>query len=233
MATPGLPSGVPLAGTYPSMPASQGQPIADGGTVRYPSLRRTCLCRKDGKAQIPTARTPAQRRLPFFPNRFFPLGAGVRTSLRFSFFGLAGVFAAFLPVSGIPSSTIENCSLRSCARMRSRITCTRSPARKLRPHALADNLVRILAPRVAVVAQRVDRHQPLDKQVRQLDKQPILGRIQHQRGKLLAHPVLHEADLLPLHQLALGLGRAALGQAGLLRNLRQLRLRNRRLAGEC
>ncbi len=32
-----------------------------------------------------------------------------------------------------PSSTIENCSLRSCARMRSRITCTRSPARKRRP----------------------------------------------------------------------------------------------------
>ena len=45
--------------------------------------------------------------------------------------------------------------------------------------------------------------------------------IQHQRGKLLAHAVLHEADLLPLHQFAFGLGGAALGLAGLLGNLRQ------------
>ena len=95
--------------------------------------------------------------------------------------------------------------------------------------ALADNLMRILAPGVAVVAQRVDGHQPFDKQIGQLDKEPVFSGVQHQRGKLLADLVLHEANLLPLHQLAFGLGCASLGLAGLFGNLRQFGLGDGRL----
>ena len=92
--------------------------------------------------------------------------------------------------------------------------------------------MRILTPGIAVAAQRVDGHQPLDKQIGQLDKEAEFGRVQHQRGKLLAHAVLHEANLLPLHQLAFGFGGAALGLAGFLGDLGQLGLRNWRLPGE-
>ena len=103
--------------------------------------------------------------------------------------------------------------------MRSRITWTRSPARKRRPHALADDLVCVLAPGVAVVAQRVDGHQAFDKQIGQFDEQAVFVGVQHQRGKLLADAILHEADLLPLHEFAFGLCGAALGLAGFFGNL--------------
>src|ERR1035438_7617861 len=75
-----------------------------------------------------------QRRLLFLLIFFGGLNFGREASLRELFFGLFELpGTAFLPVRGMPSSTIENCSLRSAARMRSRITCTRSPERKRRP----------------------------------------------------------------------------------------------------
>ena len=100
------------------------------------------------------------------------------------------------------------------------------------PPALANDLVRVFAPRVAVVAQRVDRNQAFDKQVGEFDEEAVLGGVEHQRGKFLANPVLHEAHLFPLHQLALGFGSAALGLAGFLGDLRQLGFGNRRLSAE-
>ncbi len=72
-----------------------------------------------------------------YPRRFFPCFRLFREPCPVSFrtfFAFAG-FPAGFPVSGNPSSTIENCSLRSCARIRSSITCTRSPARNRRPTA--------------------------------------------------------------------------------------------------
>ncbi len=96
--------------------------------------------------------------------------------------------------------------------------------------ALADDLVRVFAPGVAVVAQRVDGDQALDKKVGELDEEAVFGGVEHQGGKFLADAVLHEANLLPLHQLALGLGGAALGLAGFLGDLRELGFGNGRFA---
>ncbi len=56
-----------------------------------------------------------QRRFPFLTNRFFIFEAGGAAPLRLPFFVLAGFagFAGLLPVKTSPSSTMENCSLRS------------------------------------------------------------------------------------------------------------------------
>ncbi len=96
----------------------------------------------------------------------------------------------------------------------------------------ADDFVCVFAPSVAIVAQRIDRHQSLDEEIGQFDKEPVFRGVQHQAGKFLADAVLHEADFLPLHQFALSFGGAALGEAGFLRNLGQLRLGNRRALRE-
>ena len=100
------------------------------------------------------------------------------------------------------------------------MTCTRSPARKRRPSAVADDFVGVFAPGVAVVAQRVDGDQAFDEEVGEFDEEAVFGGVQHQRGKLFADAVLHEADLLPLDQFAFGLGGAALGLAGFFGDLR-------------
>ena len=144
--------------------------------------------------------------------------------LRLFFFDFEGGGAALLPVSGNSSSTRANWSLRSCARMRSRMTWTRSPARKRRPDALADDFMRVLAPGVAVAAQRVDGHEALDEEVGELDEEAVFGGVEHQRGELVADAVLHEANFLPLDQFALGFGGAALGLAGFFGDLGELGL---------
>ena len=92
--------------------------------------------------------------------------------------------------------------------------------------------MRVLAPGVAVVAQGVDGHEALDEQVGQLDKEAVLGRVEDKGGKLLADAVLHEANLLPLDQFALGLGGAALGLAGLFGDLGEFGFGDGRFAGE-
>ena len=73
--------------------------------------------------------------------------------------------------------------------------------------------MRVLAPGVAVVAERVDGYEALDKEISQLDEEAEFGGVEHQGGKLFAHLVLHEADFLPLDQFAFGFGGATLGLA--------------------
>src|ERR1035441_3016644 len=77
--------------------------------------------------------------------------------------------------------------------------------------AFADNFVRVFTPGVAIVTQRVYRHQALNKEIGKFDEESVLGWIQHQACKLLADTVLHESNFLPLHQLSFshGLPRAA------------------------
>src|ERR1700691_778499 len=82
--------------------------------------------------------------------------------------------------------------------------------RKLAPRALADNLAHILVIGVAVPRQRVDGHQTLDEHLLQLDEEAVLGGADGHRPELLSQPRFHEFDLLPLHQFALGIRRAAL-----------------------
>src|ERR1039458_1094087 len=80
------------------------------------------------------------------------------------------------------------------------VSCAESAAR-----ALSNHFVRVFTPCVAVVAHRIDGYQSFDEHISQFNKQAKLRGVQHQRGKLLADPVFHEANLLPLDQFALGL----------------------------
>ena len=99
----------------------------------------------------------------------------------------------------------------------------------MRPHAIADDLVGVFAPGVAVVAQRVDRDQPFDEQVGEFHKEAKLGGIEDEPGEFFAHAILHEADLFPFHEFAFGFGGAALGLARLLGDLREFGFWDRRL----
>ena len=93
--------------------------------------------------------------------------------------------------------------------------------------ALADDLARVFVVGVAVVDQRVQRDQSFDKQIGELDKESELGDADDQAVEVFADAILHELDLLPLHQLALGFVGAALGVAGLFGDLVKLFERDR------
>ena len=97
------------------------------------------------------------------------------------------------------------------------VACTEAATR-----ALADNLVRVLAPGIAVGAEGVDGDKPLDKEIGELDKEAVFGGVEDEGGELFADAVLHEADFLPLDQFALGFGGAALGVAGFFGDLGEL-----------
>ena len=56
----------------------------------------------------------------------------------------------------------------------------------------------------------------------QLDEEAVLRGADDQRVELLADALLHELDLLPLHQLALGIGGAALGLRAFVRDRAQI-----------
>src|SRR3984885_4381210 len=81
---------------------------------------------------------------------------------------------------------------------------------------LSDNLARILAEGVVVALQTQDGHQALNKEAVELDKTAVLGHAQDHCFEVVPQPVLHELDLFPLHQLALGIFGAALCLAGLI-----------------
>ena len=89
------------------------------------------------------------------------------------------------------------------------------------PAALADDLLGIFVIRVAVVGERGKRDQAFDEEVHQFDKHAELGDADDQTLKFLAYAVLHEFDLLPLHQLAFGVIGPAFGKTRLLRDFVQ------------
>ncbi len=74
---------------------------------------------------------------------------------------------------------------------------------------------------ILVIRQRRQMDEPFDERVGQLDEQAVRADTGHVTVELLADPVRHEADLLPLHQFALGLGRAPLPLRRVLRHGRQ------------
>ena len=80
---------------------------------------------------------------------------------------------------------------------------------------LADDLARVLVVAVIVVGERVERDQAFDEQVGKFDEEAELGDAGDQAVEVFAHAVLHELDLLPFHEFALGLVGAALGVTGL------------------
>jgi len=134
--------------------------------------------------------------LAFSAEPLLPLGGGWRSVFAFAFLSLRRRCAGFLPVSGMPSSTIENCSLRSWPGCDPDHLHTIAGAEASTP-ALAYDFVGVFAPGVAVVAQRVDGTRPRQtgRSARRTGR--ICG-IEHQSGKLLANSILHEANFLPL-----------------------------------
>ena len=75
---------------------------------------------------------------------------------------------------------------------------------------------------VVVIGHRRDVHQPLDEVLDQLDEQPERGDAGDVALEFVADLVGHEADLLPLHQLALGIGGAPFPLGGMPRHFRQV-----------
>ena len=53
------------------------------------------------------------------------------------------------------------------------------------------------------------------KEVVEFDEEAVLGAGENDSGEVFADAILHEADLLPLHEFAFGVVGAALGLAGL------------------
>src|SRR2546423_8605242 len=86
---------------------------------------------------------------------------------------------------------------------------------------LARDLLGVLAVSVAVVRHRRERHEAFDEHIEQLDEEAELGHADDQSLELFADAIAHELDLLPLHQLALGVVGAALGLAGFVGDLVQ------------
>src|SRR6185437_376670 len=62
--------------------------------------------------------------------------------------------------------------------------------------------------------------------LRQLDEKAKLGDADDQRVKVLPHALLHEFELLPFHELALGFGGRALGLAGAFSDLMEFGFRD-------
>ena len=88
--------------------------------------------------------------------------------------------------------------------------------------SLADDLAGIFAVGKAVAHEAVDGRQALDEHVFEFHKEAVLGHADNQGRKFFADAILHEFDLLPLHQLAFGIVGAALGLAADLGQIVQL-----------
>ena len=88
----------------------------------------------------------------------------------------------------------------------------------------ADDLASIFVVGVIVVGQGVERYKAFDKQLRQLHEEAEFGDADDEAVKVLTHALLHEFELLPFQQFALGLSGGALSLAGAFGNLMQLRL---------
>ena len=82
--------------------------------------------------------------------------------------------------------------------------------REAAPTVVADDLAGVLAIGVDVVEQAAEGNEPLDEEIGELDEEAVFGGVHHHRVEVFADAVLHELDLLPLHQLALGFGGTAL-----------------------
>ena len=104
------------------------------------------------------------------------------------------------------------------------MTCTRtlSPSRYDPAGVLAAQDVRTLDEPVVVVGHRRDVNHALDEVLDQLDEQAERGDAGDVALELVADLVRHEADLLPLHQLALRVVGAALALGRVARHLRQV-----------
>ena len=104
------------------------------------------------------------------------------------------------------------------------MTCTRtlSPSRYTCAGVLAAQHVRALDEPVVVVGHRRDVDHAFDEVLDQLDEQAEGGDAGDVAVELVADLVRHEADLLPLDQLALGLGGAPLALGGVPAHLRQV-----------
>src|SRR5262245_37941199 len=102
----------------------------------------------------------------------------------------------------------------------------------LHPHAIAEPVdatrvlaledVRPLPEPVVVVGHRRDVDEPLDEVLDQLDEEPERGHAGDVAVDLVADLVRHEADLLPLHQLALCLVGAPLAIRRMTRHFREI-----------
>ena len=110
----------------------------------------------------------------------------------------------------------------ACGRsMRSSSTWTRWPSLKMRPE-LAPTMARSVSrktkrscePNGPRVGEGLDGDEALDEEVVELDEEAVLGAGEDGGLEVFADAVLHELDLLPLHQLALGVVGAALGLGG-------------------
>ena len=77
--------------------------------------------------------------------------------------------------------------------------------------AYAHDLADVLAVFEAVARKSIERHQSFDEHILQLDEESKTSGGNNQRVELIADPVDHELDLLPLDQLPFGLRRPALG----------------------
>src|SRR5690242_4151135 len=82
--------------------------------------------------------------------------------------------------------------------------------RELAAGALPYDLANVLLISVLIAGQAVDRDQAFHVEVGQLDKEAVLGRADDEAVEILAYAAGHELYLLPLDQLALGVGGAAL-----------------------
>src|SRR5271166_4743552 len=79
------------------------------------------------------------------------------------------------------------------------------------PRTLSHDLASIFVIHVAVAGQRVDRHQPLDKELLQFHEKAEFRRADNQRVEIFADSLLHEFGFLPFHEFALGIRGPALG----------------------
>ncbi len=84
---------------------------------------------------------------------------------------------------------------------------------------LSDDLARVLVVGVAVVDECVERDEAFDEEVRELDEESKFGHAGDEAVEVFSHTVLHELDLLPFHELALGVVGAAFGLRRLFRDL--------------
>ncbi len=79
---------------------------------------------------------------------------------------------------------------------------------------LTNNGAFVLAINVKIISQRGDCHEPFHEQVGEFHKEPELDQADDEGIKLIAHVLRHEGNFLPFHQLAFGVGGAALGAGG-------------------
>ena len=79
---------------------------------------------------------------------------------------------------------------------------------------LADDGAQAFAIDVRIVVEVGERDEALHEEVRQFHEKPLLDQADDERLKLIADVLRHEGDFLPFHQLALGIGGAALRFGG-------------------